>query len=175
MNKLILVSGASGSGKTSLLRSFMDNELISFTTRLPRKGEMNGVDYLFITREEFNDLKDNDGLMESTEYGGHHYGLTRKEFEDKINIGNAFFICDYNGMSQMKKLYDNCVSIFIYANKEDVHSRMTSRGDSEEMINNRLNTYDAEILNMAYYDEVVVNRQNEMEDTAQIIKDILEE
>ncbi|GAF10880.1 hypothetical protein JCM16418_5111 [Paenibacillus pini JCM 16418] len=52
---------------------------------------------------------------------------------------------------------------------------MTSRGDSEEMINNRLNTYDAEILNMAYYDEVVVNRQNEMEDTAQIIKDILEE
>ena len=174
-NKLFLVTGASGSGKTTVMRSILDNELLSFTTRSPRKGEINGRDYIFISEAEFKHLASTGGLMESTEYGGNHYGLTRKEFEDKISNGDAFFICDTNGMKQMKKLYDNCVSIFIYAEKEDIHRRMIARGDSQEVIQKRLSTYEDEIANMIYFDEVVTNRQHEIDYTIEAIKDIISE
>lgn len=174
-NKLYLITGASGSGKTTVMRSVMDNELISFTTRPIRKGEVNGKDYIFISKDEFSVLSENGGLMETTEYGGNNYGLTRKELESKISLSSAFFICDTNGMRQMKDLYDNCVSIFIYSEKEDIENRMRKRGDSEESIQKRLDTYENEITNMVYYDEVVVNRQNELEETIQQIKDIIEE
>lgn len=174
-NKLFLVAGASGSGKTTLMRTIMDNELTSFTTRKMRQGELNKVDYIFITLEEFKEMEANNGLMENTEYGGNYYGLSRSEFETKLSKGNAFFICDINGMRQMKEIYDNCISIFIYSEKEDIEERMRLRGDTEETIQKRLSTYEEEILNMVFFDEVIVNRQGEFEETIQKLKDIIEE
>jgi guanylate kinase len=174
-NTLFLITGASGSGKTTVMRSIMDNELVSFTTRKSRSGEVDGKDYIFISKEEFNHLLTNDGLMEQTEYSGQFYGLTRQEFETKIANGHVFFICDVNGMTQMKTLYDNCISIFIYAEKEDAIKQMKLRGDNEESINKRVNTYEDEISNMYQFDEVVVNRHGELEQTIEIVKDIIME
>jgi guanylate kinase len=168
------VVGASGSGKTTIMRMIMKNELVSFTTRAPRIGEINGKDYIFITKDEFTSLLESGGLMESTEYGGNHYGLTRKEFEYKLEIGDAFFICDINGMKQMKSLYDNCLSIFIYADKEDIHQRMIVRGDKEELILKRLSTHEEEIQNMKFCDHVVVNDQDNIDNVVGKILTILE-
>jgi Guanylate kinase len=174
-NKLFLVSGASGSGKTTIMRSVMDNELISFTTRQKRQGETEGKDYIFISKEEFDDLYNNNGLIEWTEYSGNYYGLTREELETKLSQGDCFFICDVHGMKQMKRMYDNCISIFIYSEKQDIENRMRLRGDSEENILKRMSTYEDEVFNLVYYDEVVVNYEGQLEETIQKIKDIVEE
>jgi guanylate kinase len=87
----------------------------------------------------------------------------------------VFFICDYHGMKQMKEIYDSCISIFIYSDKKDIENRMRRRGDSEENIVKRLLTYEEEIGNLLYYDEVIVNYQDQFEETLQKIKDIVEE
>lgn len=174
-NKLFLAIGASGSGKTTAMRKVMSNELISFTTREKRIGEVEGKDYIYISKKEFQKLFDNNGLIEWTEYENNFYGLTRKEFETKLARGNAFFVCDINGAKQMKEIYDNCVSIFFYSEKQEIEVRMRMRGDKEESIQNRLSTYEEEMLNVIYCDEVVINRQGELEETIQKIKDITED
>lgn len=172
-NKLIIFSGTSGSGKTTLARSIMDNELVSFTTRAKRKGEVNGRDYIFITEEEFNILKTNSGLVESTCYGGNYYGLTLNELESKLAEGSCFFIADVVGMKQMKKMYDNVVTIFIFCEREDCESNMRERGDSEENIKKRLSTHEEEVENLYLYDHVVVNRRNELDVTIENVKEIV--
>lgn len=172
-NKLVLVSGASGSGKTTVMRSIMNNEIVSFTTRPPRKGEVNGIDYIFISQGEFKELLDNNGLIEYTNYGGNYYGVTRQEYESKLNAGDAFFICDVEGMKQMKEIHENCLSIFIYCDRETVENNMRKRGDKEENIQKRLSTYDEEMLNMVYYDQVVTNRENELQETIETVRDII--
>jgi guanylate kinase len=153
----------------------MNNELVSFTTRKPRQGEVDGVDYIFITPDEFHELERSGGLMESTKYGENFYGLLQREFDEKISRESAFFICDYNGMKQMKAIYKNCYSIFILSEIEDIEQRMLTRGDSEDSIKKRLSTYNDEISNLVFYDEVVSNYQYELEDTILTMKDIINE
>ncbi|GFN32495.1 guanylate kinase [Paenibacillus xylaniclasticus] len=173
-NKLFLVSGVSGSGKTTIMRSVMDNELISFTTREPRVGEVNGVDYIFITKDEFSYLLKNNGLIEFTEYAGNQYGLTRKEYENKLSKGDAFVVVDIHGMRQLKKVHEKCISIYVYAEKDEVELNMRDRGDSEESIIKRLKTYDDEINNMIYYDHVVINERGRIDETIECVRDILQ-
>lgn len=172
-NKLFLVSGVSGSGKTTIMRAVMDNEIVSFTTRIPREGEVDGFDYIFIDKDEFDLLLSTNGLIEHTQYGGNYYGVTRKEYESKLDCEDTFFICDIEGMRQMKEIHINCVSIFIYCERETVENNMRKRGDKEENIQKRLSTYNEEIENMIYYDHVIVNHQNELEDTIEKVKDII--
>lgn len=172
-NKLFLISGASGSGKTTLMRSIMDIELVSFTTRSMRAGEVEGRDYIFISRDEFIQLQNNNGLAESTEYGGNYYGLMMNELNYKLSLGDCFFVCDVEGMRQMKELYDNCVSIFIYSEKEDIENRMIARGDDISSIEKRLSTYEAEIENKKHYDYVVVNKQGKFNDTLYQLENII--
>ena len=174
MNKLFIVSGPSGSGKTTIMRSLMNNEIISFTTRPKRRNEVDGKDYIFITKEQFHKLLNSNGLIEHTEYGGNYYGVTKEEFENKLNKGDAFFIADYNGMKQVKQIYPYCETIFIYVKKEDAERNMRERGDSEEFIQKRLSTYEDEIDNLIYYDHVVVNNYNELEETIEKVRLIIQ-
>lgn len=173
-NCLFLISGGSGSGKTTLARSLMTNELTSFTTRAKRTGEIDGKDYIYISNEEFENLLNSNGLVESTEYGGNKYGLTKAELESKLEKGSAFFICDYNGMKQIKNIYDNCVSVFIECSKTDAERNMRYRGDSEEQIKKRLSTYDDELESMIYYDYIITNTYGNFEEAQENLRDIIE-
>jgi guanylate kinase len=172
-NVLFCVTGPSGSGKTTIMRSIMDNELLSFTTRQMREGEVNGQDYLFITRDEFYGLLNDNVLIEWTEYDGKYYGLTKEELEDKLQHSSAFFICDNNGFNQVKSKYDNIVSIFLYAGIEDCLGNMSERGDSVEKSTSRLSTYIDEIKNKGQYDYVVRNIRGCQEETTEIVKNIV--
>jgi guanylate kinase len=172
-NKLIVVSGASGSGKTTIMRSIMDNEITSFTTRPKRQGEVEDKDYIFITEQQFEYLLNNKGLIENTTYGGNHYGITREEFDKKLAIGDAFFIADYNGMKQIKRLYENTITIFIYCEKDTIQTNMRNRGDSEEQIHKRLSTYEQEVENMHYYNNIVINIHGDLDSTIEDVKDII--
>jgi guanylate kinase len=172
-NTLYLVSGCSGSGKTTIMRSVMANEITSFTTREPRENEINGVDYIFLTQIEFDWLLNNDGLVEYTNYDGNNYGITRSELYSKLSKDDAFAIVDFNGMKQLKRLYDKCETIFIYCTKEDAEKHMRIRGSSQEMIDKRMSTYESEIENLYYYDYVLENKNGYLDEAISIVKDII--
>jgi guanylate kinase len=175
MNTLFLISAPSGSGKTSIMRKVMDNEIISFTTRQPRKGEINGVDYIYISAEEFEQMLVEGELAEYITYEatGDSYGITMAEIEDKLSNGSAFAIVTEHGMEQLKRLYPKCVTIFIVTDKEDATEFMRSRGDKEEFISKKLSTFDKEQYNREKYDFVIRNEKGRMQDAVDIIKTIV--
>lgn len=173
MNKLILVSGPSGSGKTSLMRQIMKNEVVSFTTRSSRKGEIDGVDYKFISLEKFKELKEKSKLIEQVKYSDNYYGIDQEEFENKMSLGNAFVIVDYHGMQQIKKMYPNCVTLFLYTPYDQAYKQMVKRGDALDKVEQRLNTYHQEMKNKTYYDYVIRNNHNRFRDTKEIIEKII--
>lgn len=174
MNKLILVSGHSGGGKTTIMRSLMDNEIVSFTTRDKRKGEVDGKDYKYITKEQFHNLKDNDKLIEWVEYSNNFYGIDQQEFDSKIKSGHTFCIVDFHGMQQFKKIYDDCVTIFIYTPVFQAYRQMKERGDSEDKVLTRLKTYEEELSNRGEYDYVVRNNDGQLDLTTDIVRKIIE-
>ncbi len=174
-NKLFLISGHSGSGKSSLMKSLMENELISFTTRPKRKGEVDGKDYHFITEKEYSTMYNNKELAEYTYYDGNRYGLTKEELDNKLSKNHAFVIVDVNGMEQLKKYYDNCTTIMLHTTKEDAMKQMLNRGDSAKDIETRLKTYQRELQNKQFYDYVVLNRHGKFDTTKRVLECILTE
>ncbi|UXO88818.1 guanylate kinase [Bacillus safensis] len=173
MNKLIVLSGHSGSGKTSLMRQVMKNEVVSFTTRKPRQGEIDGVDYKFISLEKFEELKEKSKLIEQIKYSGNYYGIDQEEFENKMSLGNAFVIVDYHGMQQIKKMYPNCVTLFLYTHYDQAYKQMIQRGDTLDKVEQRLRTYQQEMKNKTYYDYVIRNNHNRFRDTKEILEKII--
>lgn len=158
-NRLLIVSGPSGSGKTSIARRVMENEVVSFTTRAMRPGEVDGIDYVYITEERFKELYASNGLAEyTTYYGNASYGITMEELTSKLAKGDAFVIVDVVGKQQLEQLYDNTVSVFVWMPfVEEAIARMRKRGDAEELIQKRLRTYEEEIANFPQYDYLIDN------------------
>lgn len=175
-NTLFLITAPSGSGKTSIMRMVMNNEVVSFTTRHPRNNEVDGVDYIYISKEEFEIMKDSGELAEHITYEatGDSYGITMTELRDKLYLGSAFAIVTHHGMEQLKAIYPNCVTIFLLTDKEDAIEFMKSRGDSNESIENRLKTFDEEQSNRVYYDYVIKNERGFMSHAKNIIKTIVD-
>jgi guanylate kinase len=165
--RLVVVSGHSGSGKTTLMRGLMDNEILSFTTRQKRDGEVEGKDYNMFDKKE---------LAEWTEYSGNHYGATKKEVREKLELGDAYVIADVTGMLQFQRYYLDALTIFIQSSSRDeAVENMLGRGDSMESIQNRMKTYEEELENFYLYDYVVENTRGSFDDTLEGLKAILNE
>jgi guanylate kinase len=180
---LFIVSGPSGSGKTSIMRNLLSNELLSFTTRPMRKGEVDGVDYEFISQDTFDRKFNNGELVEHTTYvgNGYNYGLTENELFSKLDKGDAFFVCDAIGGQQIYDLWSeqysnkiNLVRVFLYDDKSSLSMNMRYRGDSLETIEGRLETYDKEVKTMVGYDYVVKNKRYHFDKTVKIVRKIVE-
>ena len=166
-----MVSGPSGSGKTTVMRSVMSRELVSFTTRAPRVGEVEGRDYYFISLEEYLKLDPHD-ILEHTCYRDNHYGVFQWEFDSKL-CKDTFVIVDYPGMQAFKLLHPSCVTIFIYAPRDEVIERMIQRGDAPEMVQKRLATYEEELANAHLYDHVIVNDDDQFVQSCTLVDAIL--
>jgi guanylate kinase len=152
----------------------MDNEIISFTTRAKRDGEEEGIDYLFITQEEFDALMKEGRIAEhTTYYGSASYGITMDELEGKLAKGDAFVVVDVVGKKQLEELYPNTTSVFFRINEMTAIKRMQRRGDSAENIAKRLKTYGEEIDNYYLYDYIVENEGNHA-DTIESVRLIIE-
>lgn len=152
-NKLFVMSAASGAGKTTLkdlvIKDFPDIKYsISATTRKPREGEVNGVHYFFKTREEFEELIKNDGLIEYNEVHGNYYGTPKSFVEQTLAEGNrVLFDLDVFGKVNFDKVYPDATGILILPpSAEELERRLRGRGtDAEDVIQLRLNNAKKEI------------------------------
>lgn len=167
MGKLVIFSAPSGSGKTTivreLLKRFPQFEFsISATSRQPRGVEQNGVDYYFLSGDEFRERVERGEFVEWEEvYAGTCYGTLRSEMERIWQKGNVIvFDVDVMGGINLKRLFaDDACSIFIMPPSiEELERRLRGRGtDSEEVIRKRISKADFELSKAPEFDHVVVN------------------
>ncbi len=177
---LVVISGPAGSGKGTvnahLLATGDYAYSVSATTRAPRPGEADGVNYHYITRGEFEDRIAHDGMLEYTEYCGHFYGTPRREAEEVLNSGkNLILEIEVDGAMQIKEKYPDAVLIMLlppsYAEQE---KRLRGRGtENEEKILARLAQARVEIEYLPRYDYVVYNEDGAAERCADQIRAIL--
>ena len=167
MEKVIIFSAPSGSGKTTIVHQLLERYpqfefSISATSRAPRGQEKNGVDYYFLTEEEFLNLIEKDAFVEwEAVYAGTHYGTLRSEVERIWSKGNVIiFDVDVVGGVNLKRIFgDKARSIFIMPpSVEELERRLVGRGtDTAEVIAKRVAKAEIEIARAPEFDHIVVN------------------
>ncbi len=162
---LYIVSAPSGAGKTTLCKQIVASvpgvwHSVSCTTRLPRPGEDHGREYFFTDDHVFQGMVARDEFLEYAHVHSHWYGTPRKPLMDKIEAGiDVLLEIDVQGALQIKKSFENAVSIFILPPSLDVlRTRLQNRGsDSQEEIARRLRTVKEEIRHFQEYSYIVCN------------------
>lgn len=171
---LVVVSGPAGSGKgtvnSELIRSGEFVFSVSATTRKPRPGEVDGVNYHFISHEEFEKRIASGDMLEYTQYCGNYYGTPKKEAEEVLNSGkNLLLEIEVEGAANIKEKYPDAVLVMLlppsYADQE---ARLRGRGtETEESICARLEKAKIELTKVREYDYVVYNADGKMHEAAQ--------
>lgn len=168
--RLFVVSAPSGAGKTTLCeaaRKEFPNLIysVSSTTRAPRKGEKEGVDYFFVTEEAFVDGIHEDQWVEWANVHGHYYGTSARLIEAHLDDGRDVLLdIDVQGARQIVKRYPDAITIFIMApSMATLRKRLTQRGlDSDPVIEKRMQNAEKEIACKKMYRHCVVNDNLEM-------------
>lgn len=162
--KFIVLSGPSGVGKNTILDMLVDNSLgiysVSMTTRKKRKGEVEGRDYFFVSKEVFEDNIKKDNFLEYAIYNDNYYGTLKSFVFDNINIGsNVLAVLDVQGALQIENVFPDAISIFILPPSfEELEKRLRHRNsDSEEDIERRISIAKEEIKYKDRYDYTVIN------------------
>ena len=177
---LIVLSGPSGVGKGTVRKAIFesdDNDFqysVSMTTRNKREGEIEGVDYYFRTREEFEALIEAGEMLEYAEYVGNYYGTPLSYVQKTLDQGKDVFLeIEVQGAKQVKEKVPDGVFIFLTPpDLAELRSRITGRGtDSAEVIDERMRVAREEIEMMALYDYAVVN--DEVSKAVQRIREII--
>jgi len=162
---LFVISAPSGAGKTTLCQKLLnkipDMKLsVSYTTREPRKGEVNDVDYTFVTREKFKKIIERGEFAEWATVHGNLYGTSIKRIKEFNSKGYDIILdIDIHGATQLRKSYEGAVYIFVLPpSMEALEKRLINRRtDSEEIIRNRLDNAKAEISQYENYDYIIIN------------------
>ena len=167
MGKLVIFSAPSGSGKTTIVRELLGifpqfEFSISATSRLPRGSEQDGIDYYFLTNDEFRSLVEKDGFVEWQEvYAGTCYGTLRSELDRIWQKGNIIlFDVDVMGGINLKRIFggDACSIFIMPPSIGELERRLVGRGtDSPEVIAKRLAKAEFEISKSTEFDHIVVN------------------
>ena len=163
---LFIVFAPSGAGKTSLVNALLDREpdielSVSYTTRAPREGEVDGRDYHFVAREQFLEMAGRGDFLESAEVHGNLYGTSQAWIEARMREGRDIVLeIDWQGAQQVRRLLPVAVGIFILPPSLDaLHRRLTSRGtDSSAVIERRLANAREEIAHVGEFDYVIINQ-----------------
>lgn len=169
MNKsglLVVVSGPSGCGKGTVLKQLIENDehvfySVSATTRSPRVGEVDGVHYYFISKEQFEEKIASGGMLEYASYVGNYYGTPKQTVEEKCAAGyDVILEIEVQGAMQLREKCPDAVFVFIIPpSMEELEHRLVNRQtETQEVIQNRLNTARTELQFAPKYDYIVVNQ-----------------
>ena len=163
--QLIVLSGPSGVGKSTVISELLSERgdiyfSVSFTTRAPRVGEADGVNYNFVTREQFEAMIARDELLEYAEYVNNYYGTSLKVIQDKLDAGiDVLLDIEVQGAAKVRAKCPEAVLIFIIPPSfEELSRRLHGRNtDGEEVIAGRLKKAREEYQEIPKYDYLVVN------------------
>jgi guanylate kinase len=163
--RLFVIAAPSGAGKTTLVRALVTRhpELhfsISYTTRSKRRNEADGVDYLFVDKDEFERLRDAGALLEYAEVFDNYYGTSHEQVGRHLGAGhNVVLEIDWQGAEQVRKSMPECITIFIMPpSVTELERRLRSRRtDSDRVINRRLRDALSDMSHWGDFDYVVVN------------------
>lgn len=162
--KLVVISGASGVGKGTVLGIMMKKRSdlsfsVSATTRDPRPGEVDGVHYYYITRERFEDMIARGEFLEYDAHSANYYGTPRAQAEEKMERGSVLLDIEPKGAEQVRRADPEAVLIFIMPpSMEELERRLRGRGDTpEDQIQMRMKRAIWEMEQRHWYDHVVVN------------------
>ena len=164
MGKLIVISGASGVGKGTVVKAMMAQRQdlffsVSATTRPPRPGEVDGQDYYFVTLETFEAMIARGDMLEYDEHAKNYYGTPKAQVEEKQKKGHVLLDIEPNGARNVKNNYPEAVLIFIMPpSVEELERRLRGRNDTpEDQIAIRMERAKWEMDQRSWYDHVVIN------------------
>ena len=178
---LLVISGPAGSGKGTVIKTLIEKEKdiaysVSATTRAPRPGEVDGVNYHFITVDDFKSRIEQGGILEYTEYCGNFYGTPKKEAEEVLESGrNLILEIEVEGAGNVKRLCPEAVLIMLLPpSHAEQEKRLRGRGtEPEDKILARLAKAREEIKQLGLYDYIVYNKDGEAEKCADDIISII--
>ncbi len=186
MSKLVIISGPSGVGKGTIVKHLQDRYeeekkklylSISCTTRSPREGEVDGVNYYFITEKEFKKRITKSDFLEYNVYGtGKYYGTPKSTVLKYLKKGyDVILEIDINGYKQIKENYPDSVGVFIMPpDTKELYNRLKNRNtETEDVIKVRLETAKKEIKERKIYDYIVVNENGKSLEASEKIYDII--
>ena len=177
---LTIISGFSGVGKGTLVKMLLekyDNYALSIsaTTREPRVGEQDGVNYFFITKDEFEKKIDNKELLEYAQYVGNYYGTPRRYVEEQLNNGKDVLLeIEIQGAMQIKEIMPDAMTIFVMPpDAKTLKERLVGRGtESMEVIDERLKRAVVESQGIEKYDNILVN--DDLEESVKELHSIIQ-
>ncbi|MDQ7089898.1 MAG: guanylate kinase [Methylococcales bacterium] len=177
--KLYIISAPSGAGKTSLVKRLLNeindlNVSVSHTTRAMREGEQQGIDYFFVSIEQFKQMQAHPDFLESAQVFDHFYGTSQQGVVDNLTQGKDVILeIDWQGAQQIRKMLPDCHSIFILPPSIDVlEQRLKNRGqDSQEIITRRMQDAVIEISHHHEFDYLIVN--DDFEQALSALKSII--
>lgn len=177
---LIVVSGPSGAGKDTICQKLIKDDSniwmsVSMTTRKPRPLEKDGVDYFFVSNEEFESKINNNTFLEYASYNDNYYGTPKDMVEEKLNEGkDVILVIDINGAINIKKIIPSALFIFIMPpDMETLKNRLIGRKtESKDKVVQRFITAYNEVNNYKKYNYVVVN--DKVEDAVNKVKSIIQ-
>lgn len=179
---LIVISGPAGVGKDSLLKRLQEREddfhfVVTATDRPPRPGEIHGVDYFFVSTEEFLSMKEQDDLLEQAIVYGQHKGIPKRQVRRALESGKDVVMrIDVQGATTIRKIVPDAVTIFLTAPSEkEQEQRLRERGgDSPLQLEERIRTAQEEMNAMHTFDYVVVNRHHQLDEAVNQVLAIIE-
>ncbi len=162
---LFIVSAPSGAGKTSLVKALLKADpmirlSVSYTTRAPRAGEIDGREYHFVSRERFETMLKDGEFLESAEVYGNYYGTSKSGIARDLDAGRDMLLeIDWQGAEQVKQHFSDAISIFILPpSYHALTTRLTGRGqDSSEVIERRLAAAADDVSHASGFDYIIVN------------------
>ena len=181
MANLFIIAAPSGCGKTSLVKALMERSKnlsvsVSYTTREARKGEVNGENYHFVSKDTFAHMITNNDFVEYAEVFGNMYGTARSSINEKLNANIDIILeIDWQGARQVRKNMPDTVSIFILPpSKDALLERLKNRGqDDDEIISKRMENAEREMSHYEEFDYIIINEQfdSALSDLMNIIDD----
>ena len=180
--QIVIIAGPGGIGKNAMVNALLKRypqkfeKIVSYTSRAPRPGEIDGVDYNYVSKAEFESMINNNKVFEFTEIYGYYRGMCKPAIDKILRSGKvAIKDTDLIGVQALRRAYpDKVLAIFLTTSRTEIEKRLRSRGDRKEDRMRRLADYDAQ-MKITHNFDYVVDNSTPLDETVKKVQTILDQ